>query len=218
MEERTCNACGTNLMVRAKPPATVSVSLFFLGAYWGISGSVIILANFITLNEEPQGVWWMLAGGVVLLFAFALLLRFRLAYYVTTAAFVPLFIKAWSVHAWPLLLPLFLLIPRSYRDFFPALQRLQPSIAERSPQQHFDAGKRYEAHKMWYMAAQEWQHAVAGLPGEATYHQKLGLAYTRLKQFDRALNELQTAARLKPDDARIQEALRTVERHTRPQQ
>lgn len=216
--DRTCARCRTSLMVRADQAATISVSLFLLGIFWGVGSLIGILSNFFLLNREPGKVWGLVGWGLMFALAIGLLRRYRWAYIAAIVGCVVVFLLSFRVYAWPLMLPMFILIPRSYRDVFPTLCRLLPVLPERSYREHLEAGERYKQHDMWYMAIQEWERAAEMHPEEPSVHQRLGMAYIRLRQFELALKHLQEATRLKPGDPHIQEAIRTIETRTRSQQ
>lgn len=114
-----------------------------------------------------------------------------------------------------MLLPFVLMIGLtwlSWSDFFRPQVRIVVTFDRRDPEAHYNMGVLYKNRGMWYMAAREWEGAVEGSPIDASYRHALGLAYARLKDYDRALATLNEAARRAPDDPQIAASLVTVER------
>lgn len=100
----------------------------------------------------------------------------------------------------------------SYRDFYGTKQRFLVEVPKRDDVEHYNAGVAYKNRGMWYMAAKEWERAVAKRSGDANYRHALGLAYAQLNQFDRARAVLQEALALAPNDPRIQESIALIEK------
>lgn len=59
-------------------------------------------------------------------------------------------------------------------------------------------------------AFESWSTVLELVPGHAGAHQGLGFLYFRAGEFDEALEQLQEAARLSPDDPGIQRGIETV--------
>jgi tetratricopeptide (TPR) repeat protein len=100
----------------------------------------------------------------------------------------------------------------AYRDFFPPKARVRLDVPERKAEEHFNMGLAYKNRGMWYMAAREWEGAVKRRSNEADYHRALGLAYAQLKDYGRALRELQAAVDMRPADPLLKDDLATVEK------
>jgi hypothetical protein len=105
-----------------------------------------------------------------------------------------------------------LLTAMSYGDFFGPLVRFQPAVVDADHVAHYNNGIAYRDRGMWYMAAQEWEAAARKKPREANYLHALGLAYARLKQFDRARATLDNALRAAPDNPQIKESRALIDR------
>jgi tetratricopeptide (TPR) repeat protein len=108
------------------------------------------------------------------------------------------------------LLPLVLTI-LSYGDFFGPLVRFVPAFEDADHVAHYNNGIAYRDRGMWHMAAREWEAAARKKPREANYLHALGLAYARLKQFDRARDTLDAALRAAPDSPQIKESRALVD-------
>lgn len=194
-----------------------SVALSFLGGMWGAGSILTIALSYFLMGKEPQYLALLIIGLLSLVVAISLLQRLRWAYLAIIIATVPLALLSVAYDFCTIVIALLILIPRSYRDFYAPRQRLIPTIARRSPEEHHEAALLYGEQAMWYMATREWEAAIAQHPRNASYHLNLGLAYGRLKQFDRARAELRQALALQPDDTRIQKALSIVESETQNQ-
>lgn len=210
-EARTCPQCSKALYIRAAPPERRSVALSFLGGVWGIISIFTIGVNFIWIGHDAKFIL-PLSGGIISLgIAVGLLRRYRWAYSIVIVVTIGLTILSLMHHFWPLMLPLYILLPRSYGDFYGKKERFVPQLSTGSHQSHHEAGQAYRKQEMWYMASREWERAVAAQPENVTYSQALALAYARLHQYDKALSLLRDLLKRRPDDARIQEIVRTIE-------
>jgi tetratricopeptide (TPR) repeat protein len=153
----------------------------------------------------------MFLGALSFGLAVALLQRHKWAYFLTIVLALFLFVVSVINTFFPLVLVIFLLLVRSYRDFFGKLERFVPQPTSGSHRDHYEAGIRYREQGMWFMAVQEWLEAVQRQPGNSSYLQALGLGYAKLKRHDQALRVLHQALALNPTNARIQEAITTIE-------
>jgi tetratricopeptide (TPR) repeat protein len=216
--KRICPQCRASLMVRPRPRRTRSVALSFLGGLWGVGSLMVIALNFFLVGRDTRYAIPLLLGVVSFGVAVGLLQRYRWAYFTMLISMVPLLFLSFEYHFWMILVPLFILIPRSYRDFYPRRQRFVPTIADRGHQQHHEAGVYYKQRGMWFLATQEWKAAVEKHPEQVNYRLNLGLAYAQLNQDKQALSELHRALTIRPDDPNIQAAIKLVETraHQRP--
>lgn len=216
-DQQKCPQCRSSLLVRSEPSERRSVALSFMGGLWGVGSIFFVGANFILLGQGAQYIPPLVLGIVSLGLAGAVLQRYRWAYIGMIVLVLFVFLLSIWGHFWPLMLPFLVLIPRSYRDFYGKKQRFVPEVKKKSAQEHYQAGVQYRERGMWFMAVQEWQAAVAQQPENRVYLQALGLAYAKLEQADRALEVLKRALVLKPDDARIQKVIQTIESYARNQ-
>jgi tetratricopeptide (TPR) repeat protein len=197
-------------MERAIPPRR-SVALSFLGGMWAIGSVFYIGVQFIWVGKGVQYAIPMFFGALSLGLAVALLQRYRWAYILSIVLALVLFVISVQEHFWPLVLMLFLLLGRSYRDFFGKQERFIPRLIQGTHQEHYEAGRQYRDRGMWFMAVQEWLEAVQRQPGNSSYLQALGLGYAKIGQFDQALRVLHQALELNPNNGRIQEVIKTIE-------
>ncbi len=209
-EQRTCPQCKNSLEYEYASSRN-SVSLSFLGSIWGIASLFFVSLHVKLIDDDPKFFIPLFAGMVSFGIAVALLQRYRWAYFIIIIAVLFLLIMPIRDYIWPFLLLFLVLIPRSYRDFYGPKKRLIPRLSQGKHQEHYDMGAHYKERGMWFLAAKEWEIAVSQQPSDATYHQALGLAYTRLKQFDKALTEFQTVLRIVPDNQHAQNMIRRVE-------
>lgn len=209
--KRTCPQCRTSLMVRPPPRRTRSVALSFLGGLWGVGSLMVIALNFFLVGRDTRYAIPLLLGVASFGVAVGLLQRYRWAYFTMLISMVPLLFLSFEYHFWMILVPLFILIPRSYRDFYPRRKRFVSTIADRGHQQHHEAGVYYKHRGMWFLATQEWKAAVEKHPEQVNYRLNLGLAYAQLNQDEQALSELHRALTIRPDDPNIQAAIKLVE-------
>ncbi len=77
---------------------------------------------------------------------------------------------------------------------------------------HYNNGVALKNRGMWYVATLEWEWAVKKAPYDVTYLRALGLAYARLKQFDKARSMLDRALQAAPDNASLREDRALIER------
>ncbi|MBO9327179.1 MAG: tetratricopeptide repeat protein [Roseiflexus sp.] len=77
---------------------------------------------------------------------------------------------------------------------------------------HYNNGVALKNRGMWYVAALEWEWAVKKAPYDVTYLRALGLAYARLKQFDKAQSMIDRALQAAPDNPRLREDRALIER------
>jgi hypothetical protein len=108
------------------------------------------------------------------------------------------------------LLPLILTL-LSYRDFFGPLVRFQGTVEDADHAAHYNNGIAYRDRGMWHMAAREWEAAARKKPRDPNYLHALGLAYARLKQFDRARATLDSALGIAPDNTQIKQSRALIE-------
>ncbi|NJN68404.1 MAG: tetratricopeptide repeat protein [Chloroflexaceae bacterium] len=215
-QQRTCPQCRASLMVRVRSRQTRSVALSFLGGLWGIGSLMVVALNFFLVGRDARYAVPLLLGVASFGVAVGLLQRHRWAYLTMLVSMVPLLFLSFEFAFWIILVPLVILIPRSYRDFYPLRQRFIPAMADRSHQQHHEAGVYYKRRGMWFLATQEWKAAVEKDPEQVTYRLSLGLAYAQLGQTERARSELQKALTIRPDDPNIQAAIKLIEARAHP--
>lgn len=99
----------------------------------------------------------------------------------------------------------------AFRDFYG--RRLRLVTAADGPGHngdHYNAGLAYRDRGMWYMAAREWELAVAQAPRDLTVRRALGLAYAQLQRYDEAAATLRATLELR-DDLQLRDDLRLVE-------
>ncbi len=77
---------------------------------------------------------------------------------------------------------------------------------------HYNNGVALKNRGMWYAASLEWEWAVKKAPYDVTCLRALGLAYARLKQFDKARAMLDRAAQAAPNRPDLAEDRALVER------
>ncbi len=77
---------------------------------------------------------------------------------------------------------------------------------------HYNNGVALKNRGMWYAASLEWEWAVKKAPYDVTCLRALGLAYARLKQFDKARAMLDRAAQAAPNQPDLAEDSALVER------
>lgn len=210
-EARTCPHCSKELSMRAAPPELRSTALSFLGGVWGVISIFTIGVNFIWIGHDAKFILPLIGGIISLGIAVGLLRRHRWAYSTVIVITIGLSILSFIHHFWLLMLPLFILLVRSYGDFYGKKERFVPQLTKGSHQAHYEAGQAYRKQEMWYMATKEWERAVAAQPENVSYSQALALAYARLHQYNNALSLLREVLKRRPDDARIQEIVRTIE-------
>jgi hypothetical protein len=204
-------------MIRSNPRPARSVALSFLGGLWGFGSLIFIGITFIKISSNPIYIIPLVVGMLSLAMTIGLLQRYRVAYHAVVVLTLLSIIPAIRTSSWPLLLPFFILIPRSYQDFYGTRQRFVPDMAHQSPQHHYENGMHYKQRGMWYMATREWEAAVRSQSDNAQYHQALGLGYAQLKQFERAMLEFQKALSIQPGNARIRESIQAIESYVHNQ-
>ncbi|MFQ3631754.1 tetratricopeptide repeat protein [Roseiflexus sp.] len=77
---------------------------------------------------------------------------------------------------------------------------------------HYNNGVALKNRGMWYAASLEWEWAVKKAPYDVTCLRALGLAYARLKQFDKARAMLDRATQAAPNQPDLAEDRALVER------
>jgi tetratricopeptide (TPR) repeat protein len=77
---------------------------------------------------------------------------------------------------------------------------------------HYNNGVALKNRGMWYVAALEWEWAVKKAPYDVTYLRALGLAYARLKQFDKARSMIDRALQAAPNTPGLREDRALIER------
>ncbi len=77
---------------------------------------------------------------------------------------------------------------------------------------HYNNGVALKNRGMWHVAALEWEWAVKKAPYDVTYLRALGLAYARLKQFDKARSMIDRALQAAPDNPGLREDRALIER------
>ncbi|MGQ9547000.1 MAG: tetratricopeptide repeat protein [Roseiflexus sp.] len=77
---------------------------------------------------------------------------------------------------------------------------------------HYNNGVALKNRGMWYVAALEWEWAVKKAPYDVTYLRALGLAYARLKQFDKARSMIDRALQAAPNNSGLREDRALIER------
>ncbi len=68
---------------------------------------------------------------------------------------------------------------------------------------HFNRGVAYRKRQYWYQTMREWEKAVDINPMDATYRHALAMIYEQLKRPADALNQLDEALKIAPDNASI---------------
>lgn len=100
----------------------------------------------------------------------------------------------------------------AYRDFFGPLERFVAVVQKADPTTHYNNGVAYKNRGMWYMAAREWEEAVARAPRDINYLRALGLAYAQLGRFDPAREMLDRALQLAPGHTKLAEDRALIDR------
>lgn len=77
---------------------------------------------------------------------------------------------------------------------------------------HYNNGVALKNRGMWYVAVLEWEWAVKKAPYDVTYLRALGLAYARLKQFDKARSMIDRALQAEPNNPGLREDRTLIER------
>jgi tetratricopeptide (TPR) repeat protein len=77
---------------------------------------------------------------------------------------------------------------------------------------HYNNGVALKNRGMWYVAALEWEWAVKKAPYDVTYLRALGLAYARLKQFDKARSMIDRALQAAPNTPGLRDDRALIER------
>jgi len=104
------------------------------------------------------------------------------------------------------LLPVLLTV-LSYRDFFGKKARIDTDVRPAlDPRINYNNGLALKSKGMWYLAAREWEAALAKAPTDVQSLHALALAYAQLKQFDQARTTIQRAINVAPDNSALQES------------
>ena len=77
---------------------------------------------------------------------------------------------------------------------------------------HYNNGVALKNRGMWYVAALEWEWAVKKAPYDVTYLRALGLAYARLKQYDKARSMIDRALQAAPNTPGLRDDRALIER------
>ncbi len=169
----------------------------------------------------------LLAGGAAfvlsLVIAAGLYYRIRLVYWLTVGlillGFIFLFYNAITAEAWQLVrlagtVVLFLaatsFVFMAY-DEFAWVERRLAAVLDPDVDSHsalYTRGRRYADQGMWARATVHWAKAVALNPGHPDYRLALASAYINLGQPKRAVEHLEQAQRIEPDNPQIAEVLK----------
>jgi tetratricopeptide (TPR) repeat protein len=171
----------------------------------------------------------LLAGGTAfilsLVIAAGLYYRIRFAYWLTVGlillGFMFLFYNAITAEAWQLVrlavaLVVFLAATRfvfTAYDEFAWVERRLAAVLDPDVDGHsalYTRGRRYADQGMWARAAVHWARAVALSPGHPDYRLALASAYINLDQPDKALEHLEQAQRIEPDNPQIPRLLKLL--------
>jgi tetratricopeptide (TPR) repeat protein len=168
----------------------------------------------------------LLAAGAAfvlsLVVAAGLYYRIRLVYWLTVGlillGFMFLFYNAITAETWQLVrlavaLVLFLaatsFVFMAY-DEFAWVERRLAAVLDPDTDSHsalYTRGRRYAAQGMWARAVVHWAKAVALSPGHPDYRLALASAYINLDQPEKALEHLEQAQRIEPDNSQIPKLL-----------
>lgn len=92
------------------------------------------------------------------------------------------------------------------------LERFRHIVKPSDHVTHYNNGVALKNRGMWYAAALEWEWAVKKAPYDVTCLRALGLAYARLKQFDKARTMLDRAMQTAPHQPGLADDRALVER------
>ncbi|MCS6941084.1 MAG: tetratricopeptide repeat protein [Roseiflexaceae bacterium] len=99
-----------------------------------------------------------------------------------------------------------------YNDVVGRLERFRHILKPSDHVTHYNNGVALKNRGMWYAASLEWEWAVKKAPYDATYLRALGLAYARLKQFDKARAMIDRALQAAPNQPGLAEDRALIER------
>ncbi|MCS6840359.1 MAG: tetratricopeptide repeat protein [Roseiflexus sp.] len=99
-----------------------------------------------------------------------------------------------------------------HNDIVGKLERFRHVLKPSDHVTHYNNGVALKNRGMWYAASLEWEWAVKKAPYDATYLRALGLAYARLKQFDKARAMLDRALQASPNQPGLAEDRALIER------
>jgi tetratricopeptide (TPR) repeat protein len=100
----------------------------------------------------------------------------------------------------------------SYDDVVGRIERFRHIVKPSDHVIHYNNGVALKNRGMWYAASLEWEWAVKKAPRDITYLRALGLAYARLKQFDKARAALDRALQAAPNQPGLAEDRALIER------
>jgi len=171
----------------------------------------------------------LLGGAAIFLFslvvAMGLYLRLRSFYWLTVgltiAGSLLLLYNAFGVEFRPLFQVaaalIFCIAATSFAfmayDEFAWVDRRLAAVLDPDVDSHsavYTRGRKYAGQGMWARAAVHWAKAVALSPGHADYRLALASAYINLDQPQRALEHLQAAQQIEPDNPQLPDLLRQV--------
>lgn len=104
------------------------------------------------------------------------------------------------------------LIVAGYNDIVGNLERFRHIVKPSDHVTHYNNGVALKNRGMWFAASLEWEWAVKKAPYDATYLRALGLAYARLKQFDKARTMIDRALQAAPNQPGLAEDRALIER------
>ncbi len=104
------------------------------------------------------------------------------------------------------------LIVIGYNDIVGKLERFRHIVKPSDHVTHYNNGVALKNRGMWFAASLEWEWAVKKAPYDATYLRALGLAYARLKQFDKARTMIDRALQAAPNQPGLAEDRALIER------
>lgn len=104
------------------------------------------------------------------------------------------------------------LIIIGYNDIVGRLERFRHILKPSDHVTHYNNGVALKNRGMWYAASLEWEWAVKKASYDVTYLRALGLAYARLKQFDKARAMLDRALQAAPNQPGLADDRALIER------
>jgi tetratricopeptide (TPR) repeat protein len=186
-----------------------------------------VLGDFMHLTATHINIVLGTAGARTLIYwalIFALRAKWNWAFYTAVALVLLecLFIMALMAFGWvgPVLGLLdlglaigaaFALFGLSY-EFMTSETRIlvRPDGAAKSAADYDKRGHTYSERGMWALAVAQWRKAVGLAPAQTTYYKNLGLAYARIRRFDRSARVLEEAHHQAPDNAEIAKLLTLI--------
>ena len=176
----------------------------------------------------------LLGGGAVFVLSLAiaacLYYRIRLAYWLTVGllllGFAFLFYNAITAESWQLvrLVGTVILFVAAIGFVFMAydeyawVERRLAAVVDPDADSHsalYSRGRRYAEQGMWARAEAHWAKAVALSPGHPDYRLALASAYINLGKPEKAVEHLEEARRIEPENPRIAEVLKLATSQTR---